>query len=353
MCLRSRAASSFVAKLEESRDLSRKNLTRSAPYTGQALLINSQTDGEIANLVLSPGRAISNQDNERELVLRLDVAEYNETREYPGLIKLRIDRKERHVNSVLGYSLALDRIAEALEEKLLHLSSEMKDEIEDYDTNLELQQELLNRDDYLLSKGKKEILAIQMKMQDIIKLRSSVIEKFAFDLGLLEIERANRTNAELEKLLDDLVSIAHQLINEIESLIEDGAYDLNSVITSNRLSHSHLLSMLRKAHAKKEVESIQKWEDSYKKWKVLHHKNVLEEFHCSLHGPEFNDRNDRRTFLENVKNEQNIRHVNRLNELKLLDNLTFESISSDGVKAIKRKLHLIHDDEVKAIQVCQ
>jgi hypothetical protein len=158
MCLRSRAASSFVAKLEESRDLSRKNLTRSAPYTGQALLINSQTDDEIANLVLSPGRAISNQDNERELVLRLDVAEYNDTREYPGLMKLKIDRKVRHVNTVLGYSLAFDRIAEALEEKLLHLSSEMKDEIEDYDTNLELQQELLNRDDYLLSKGRCRIL---------------------------------------------------------------------------------------------------------------------------------------------------------------------------------------------------
>lgn len=352
MCLRSRAASSFVAKLEESRDLSRKNMTRSVPYTGQALLINSQNDDEMANLVLSPGRTKSNQDDERELVLRLDVAEYDETREYPGLMKLKVDRKERHVNTVLGYSLAIDRIAEALEKKLLHLSSELKDEIEDYDTNLELQEELLNRDDYLLSKGKKKILAIKTKMQDIIKFRSSVIEKFALDLGLLEIERAKKTNAELEKLLEDLVGIAHQLINEIESLIEDGAYDLNSAITSNRLSHSHLLSTLRKAHVKKEVESIQKWEDSHMKWKVLHHKNVLEEFHCSLDGPEFNDRNDRRTFLENVKKEQNIRHMNRLSELNLLDNLTFESISSDGVRAIKRNLHLIRDDEVKAIQVC-
>ena len=352
MCLRSRAASLFVAKLEESRDLSRKSMTTSSPYTSQMLLGNSQTDDEMANLAKSPERTISNRDNERELVLRLDAPVYDKAREYPGLSKLKVDRKERHLKTVHSFNLALEGIAEVLEDNLMRLSSDMKDELEDYDTNLKLQVELLNRDDYLLSKGKRDILNIKMKIQDTIKLRSSIIEKFALDLGSLEIERSLRTNEKLENLLDSLVSIAHRLINEIESFIEDEAFELNNIITTNRISHSHLLQMLRKIQVKKEVETVQKYENAHIQWKFLHHNNALENFHLVLHGSEFNDRNDRRIFLDNVKKEQNIRHINRLNELKSLNCLSYDNISNDKVIEIKGNLQLINDNEIKAIQVC-
>ena len=136
MCLRSRAASLFVAKLEESRDLSRKSMTSSAPYTSLTLLGNSQTGDD---LVMSPERTISNRDNERELVLRLDAPEYDKSREYSGLMKLKVDRKERHLKTVHSFNLALEGIAEFLEDDLMRLSSEMKDELEDYDINLKLQ----------------------------------------------------------------------------------------------------------------------------------------------------------------------------------------------------------------------
>ena len=352
MCLRSRAASLFVAKLEESRYQSRKSMTSSSPYASQMLLVNSQTDDEMANLAVSPERTISNRENERELVLRLDAPIYDKSREYPGLSKLKVDRKERHLKTVHSFNLALEGIAEVLEDDLMRLSSEMKDELEDYDTNLKLQVELLNRNDYLLSKGKIDILNIKMKIQDTIKLRSSTIEKFSIDLGSLEVERSLQTNEELENLLDSLVGIAHKLIDEIESFIEDGAFELNTIITTNRISHSHLLQMLRKIQVRKEVETIQKYENAYMQWKLLHHNNALESLYQVLHGSEFNDRNDRRIFLENVKKEQNSRHMNRLNELKSLHCLSYDNISSDKMIKIKGNLQLINDNEINAIQVC-
>ena len=86
MSLATRAASSLVAKLEESRELSRNKTIRVGK--GMRQLQSSSTD-DMQELVIyyPPTRpTLSALDEEKESVLNLHVPKYDKTREFHGLI---------------------------------------------------------------------------------------------------------------------------------------------------------------------------------------------------------------------------------------------------------------------------
>ena len=344
----SRAASALVGKLEESREVPKKSLMKTKS-TG--VLSSSKMSQEIATINPPIRRLQSGRDEEREQVLKLDVPVYDKNRSFTGLMKLKMDRKDRHVKAVDNFGSLLDGIAETLEKELLQISLKMREDIEVADAKLTSYHKTFDDDSYLIERCEKELLSLKKEVMGAVNRRAIVIDKFGSDLDSLEKKRAERTGSELKKLVDSLISIAHQLPNDIERIVENETFDLNNILTVNRQSHSHLLQMLKKVQVTKEVETLQKWENGREKWRQLRHDKALKDFHSHINGFDFTDPDDRKAFLVDVRNGQMDRHQRRLGEIKSLSDLTCDVITSGSVSNIKNNLAAISDAEMAAIQV--
>jgi hypothetical protein len=344
----SRAASALVNKLEESREVPRKVLMKTMS-TGA--LGASKMSQDVATINPPVRRLQSGRDEEREQVLKLDVPVYDKNRSFTGLMKLKMDRKDRHVKAVDNFGSLLDGIAETLEKELLQLSLKMREDIQVADTKLTSYHKTFDDNSYLIERCEKELLSLRKEVMGAVNRRALVIDKFGTDLDSLEKKRAERTGSELKKLVDSLISIAHQLPNDIERIVENETFDLNNILTVNRQSHSHLLQMLKKVQVTKEVETIQKWENGREKWRQLRHDKALKDFHSHINGFDFSDPDDRKEFLANVRNGQMDRHQQRLGEIKSISALTCDVITSGAVAGIKNNLAAISDQEMSAIQV--
>ena len=351
MSLATRAASSLVAKLEESRELSRNKTIRVGK--GMRQLQSSSTD-DMQELVIyyPPTRpTLSALDEEKESVLNLHVPKYDKTREFHGLIKLKVDRKERHAAAVDRFSALQGRIAEDLEKDLLQLSLKMREELERIDDKFKSYYKTLDDEKYTIVRSEKDLLAMRTTSADQINYRSLVIEKFAQDLDSLEMKRAKITGSELKKLVDELVGVAHQLPDEIEHIVENETFNLNNILITNRQSHSHLMLLLRKIQVKTEVETTQRWENCRTTWRRIRHEKGLNDFHSHINSSEFQNPKDRQEFLELVRREQENRHDMRKEQLNELAILLPESISSPAVRTIQAKFASVSEMEMAAIQV--
>jgi hypothetical protein len=338
----------LVSKLEESREVPRKVLMKTMS-TGA--LGASKMSQDVATINPPVRRLQSGRDEEREQVLKLDVPVYDKNRSFTGLMKLKMDRKDRHVKAVDNFGSLLDGIAETLEKELLQLSLKMREDIQVADTKLTSYHKMFDDNSYLIERCEKELLSLRKEVMGAVNRRALVIDKFGTDLDSLEKKRAERTGSELKKLVDSLISIAHQLPNDIERIVENETFDLNNILTVNRQSHSHLLQMLKKVQVTKEVETIQKWENGREKWRQLRHDKALKDFHSHINGFDFSDPDDRKEFLANVRNGQMDRHQKRLGEIKSISALTCDVITSGAVAGIKNNLAAISDQEMSAIQV--
>ena len=352
MSLSTRAASSLVAKLDESRDITRrKDVLKSKGGATHSISSKVEMSQELVIPVPPLRRSLSNRDEEKEQVLKLDVPVYDKNRQFTGLMKLKMDRKDRHLKAVNNFSVVLDGIAEELERELLQLSLKMREHLENIDSKLVIHHKTMEDGSCLIDLNEKELFAIRKEVMGTVNQRSSTLEKFASDLDSLEKKRADKTGSELKKLVDSLISIAHQLPNDIEHIVENETFDLNNILTANRQSHSHLLQMLRKVQVTMEVETIQKWENGRLKWRGLRHEKALKDFRIHITGFEFTDPVDRKAFLQKVREGQLERHVQRTAELHKLSCLTCEGIVSTSVRTIKDNFSSISELEMTAIQV--
>ena len=354
MSLSTRAASSLVAKLDESRNISRqKGILKFKGGAVQSISSKVEMSQELVIPVPPLRRSLSTRDEEKEQVLNLDVPVYDKNRQFTGLMKLKMDRKDRHVKAVNNFSAVLDGIAEELEKELLQLSLKMREHLENIDSKLVVRHKTIEDGSFLIDLNEKELFGIRKEVMGSVNQRSSTIEKFASDLDSLEKKRADKTGSELKRLVDSLISIAHQLPNDIEHIVENETFDLNNILTANRQSHSHLLQMLRKVQVTMEVETIQKWENGRLQWRGLRHEKALQDFRTHITGFDFTDPVDRKSFLQKVREGQTERHAKREAELQKLSYLTCEEIVSTSVRAIKDNFSSISEFEMAAIQVNQ
>ena len=218
MSLLSRAASSLVSKLDESRDMARTKTKGMKKGGGMSM---SGVDDDMTELAIycpPPRPSMSTRNEDIESVLKLDVPKYDKTREFHGLIKLKLDRKDRHVKAIDDFSLLQDNISEDLERELLRLSLRLREELEEIDERFQAYYKIIDQYDYLIIKSENDLIIIRNESIQKIENRSSVIEKFAKELDSLEMKRADVTGSELRKLVDKLVSIAHNLPDEVEHI---------------------------------------------------------------------------------------------------------------------------------------
>jgi hypothetical protein len=278
-----------------------------------------------------PRPAMSARDEELEQVLSLGIPEYDKKRQFPGIIKLKVDRQLRHTKAVDNFSSVLDNIAEELEKDVLRLSLTMRSDLDAIDEKFQAYFKTLEDSEFLIVKTEANLISILQKSKDQISSRNSVIETFALDLDILESKRADITGAELRKLVDSLIAIAHQLPDKIEHIVEDETFDLNNILTVNRQSHSQLMTMLRKLQVQLEVESVQRWENGRLQWRLLRHEKGLKDFHTHIDSAVFTDPYDRQAFLTNVRIGQASRYDERCEQLNALSMLTAENIKSSSV----------------------
>jgi len=239
MSLLSRAASSLVESLDKYKH---------GEGTGSkgSFVNNEHHQGTRQTISAPPRPPLSTRDGEMEEVLKLDVPRYDNKRQFPGLAKLKIEKKERHNKALDDFGKLLDNISEELEQNVLQLSLEMRESLESSDASFQDYYRTLEDNQFLIVRSEPDLVTILGESRERVAQRSAIVESFASELDELEVKRADIAGAELKKLVDKLIGIAHQLPDEIEHIVENETFDLNKVLTANRESHAKLLVMLRK-----------------------------------------------------------------------------------------------------------
>ena len=165
--LQSRAEAQLVSALKTSRAVPRKiggpgkavrvmdeNNGSSSQYESEQSDIREETPS--AGKTVPPRPPVLSQKQEEIMSVRvLDVPSYDGTRQFPGLAKQKVVKKERHIKTVEEFTHLLDTVSEGIEQDVLSLSRSMKDDIETIDNNLENSYKLLKSPDYLIPMNEK------------------------------------------------------------------------------------------------------------------------------------------------------------------------------------------------------
>lgn len=300
----------------------------------------------------SESKQLIMKNEEISQVLSLDVPQYDKNRLVPGLIKMKIDKKERHILTLKKFEKLLDDISETLETDLLSLSFKMREEIEQIDEKFQILYKTLEKNEFLLPKSEQELLYILNTAKKQIEIRSNIIETFGNNLNNLEIKRSDLIGVEFKKLVDMLINIAHKLPAEIEVIIESEIIDLNNVITSNTKSHLELLMILRKIQEKCNIDTTDKWNICLLKWRNLRHIKCLHDFHISISSSEYQNPEDRVEFLSITRVGQMDRHNHRSDQINILKQITYNNINSNNIISIQNNLKNISEIETYAMQDC-
>ena len=123
----------------------------------------------------------------------------------------------------------MDELAGQIEQDVLRLSRQMMEDVEKVDQNLGGSYKLLQDQTFLIPKSEDDLKDMLKDLKMTVASRLNTINTFGDDLDGLEIKRAEKVGKRLKELVDTLVSIAHQLPDEIEHTAESQIFDLNTV----------------------------------------------------------------------------------------------------------------------------
>ena len=274
------------------------------------------------------------------------------TRRFEGLQNLKKSRLERHIKTLDEFTKHQDKISEGFEQKLLSMSREVRGLIEGVDSHLRNIYESFDDSHYVTSLSEDDVYEILEKLKILIQNRSELVENFAKDLNEVEVSRANLVADGLKKLTDDLVGISHQLPDAIEKIVETEAYDLNVVLSSNRDAHDELLEMLRTRQVSAESEALQTWENARLNWRQLRHEKALKDFESDINSPRFQDPDDRRRLMAEVRDGQKERLSSRSTLLQQLAVMNTYSINTKDIISIQDQFGKISEKELASIQDC-
>jgi len=300
---------------------------------------------------IPPPPKLSELEEDIRSVLALDVPQKS-TKKFPGLEKIKIDKKDRHVAAVDDFGKLLENFSGKLEKEVLDLSREIRENLEVIDNELQVYYKQLENDEFLTARSEDQLILILEDLKGVLCKRDKAIEQFANNLEGVETNRANTIGSELKKYTDKLIGIAHQLADEIEHIIETETFELNSVLTKNRQAYALLLGLINKRNVEVEVETLQRWEDSREHWRKLRHDKGIADFLIDINSERFRDPPNRQAFMTSVRDEQAARQEERMALLRDLGKLTAENINSDDVVKIQHEFGIIHETGMESIQSC-
>lgn len=285
-------------------------------------------------------------------VQNLEVPAFDKSRTFKGIERQKIDKKDRHLKALEGFSKTLESVAEEIEQDLLSLSRAVREDIENIDIELKAATDLLRKDDYLVQRSSEDLDASLVSLKAITTRRSQTIENFKSDLERMECRRADTVGAKIKLLVDDLISIAHKLPDDIEHIVETEAFDLNTVLTRNRQSHAELLGVMRTKQIEVAVRTLHEWDVAKKRWRLLRHQKAIGIFHTDIQGSAYTEPADRQQYMAEFRDQQLERNVCRKEALCDLAKLDAHNITSKETGRVKEVLSSLNDEELAATQTC-
>lgn len=136
-----------------------------------------------------------------------DKPTFDKEREFPGITKQKMTRKDKHMAALDDYAKLLDKVSETLEQELLTSSRVMREKLEEADAQRELKHKQYHDDNFLIVRSEAELIEELGSMKALLARRSQIIEDFAAELDGLEGKRADILTKEMKKLVDLLISI--------------------------------------------------------------------------------------------------------------------------------------------------
>jgi hypothetical protein len=291
-------------------------------------------------------------DNETRDVLNLEVPRFDKTRSFQGIEKQKIAKKDRHNKALDAFAKTLEIVAENIEQELLATSRAVRETLEVIDKDIKASCLRYQNDDYLVNLSSEEL---DLSLEDLKSKTSKRLEEvktFGHSLEDLECKRANIVGEDIKALVNTLISIAHQLPDEIEHIVEAEAFDLNTVLTTNRQAHAQLMAVMHTKQVEMEVYALHEWEEAKKHWRQLRHDQAVSIFHSDIQSQIFTEPSDRQQFMLNVRLGQKERHRVREENLQRIARLNTENISSEEVRTIQSTLAAVNDEELSATQEC-
>lgn len=184
----------------------------------------------------------SNSDVNAVKTLR-SLPEFDETRDFTGIINLKMTKKDRHMKTLQEFSKFLEELNEKVVQNVLKSSRsilvmpssilfvifsiffltlllrDVRESLEVIDKDLSIFYTDLDRSENLIVKSEDDLFDDLKLLREKLQHRGDIIMQFAQNLDDTENMRSDVASKELKTLVDKLIGIAHQLPDEIGKLL--------------------------------------------------------------------------------------------------------------------------------------
>ncbi|KAF4150738.1 hypothetical protein GN958_ATG00073 [Phytophthora infestans] len=249
-----------------------------------------------------------------------------------------VRRRDCHMEAQVLYAEEVKAISEDVEVAIIHAADHVKEVLAVIDSGIREAKVVLTNNELLLASDADKILGMWSELDAVCQHRTDEIEQFAAGLEEIEQARIRRIRGRLQRLTYVLMETAHALPPEVERIIEAEAYEVNTVVISNRRVFADLVARLETANVDIFLDARLAWERGQTRWRHLRHDEAIASFQATLHSPLFTDPEERRLVLEQIRVFQEKLHIEQ--RLAVLQQLkeAGASLTSDQVTRILEEL---------------
>ncbi|KAE9339339.1 hypothetical protein PF008_g11632 [Phytophthora fragariae] len=275
----------------------------------------------------------------------------HQPQEGPSQIELNeVRRRDRHMEAQMQYANEVKAISEDVEVAIIRAADDVKEVLAAIDDGIREAQAALTSNDLLLASDNESILTMWSELEAVCQRRSDEITRFAARLDEIEQTRIHRVRVGLQRLTHVLMETAHALPPEVERIIEAEAYEVNTVVISNRRVYADLVARMGTANVDVFLGARLAWEQGQIQWRHLRHDDAVAKFQATLDSPVFTDPEERRHVLQQIRVfQEKIHREQRLEVLKRLEEAG-AALSSELAKRILEELRATQQLEEDANQ---
>jgi len=201
---------------------------------------------------------------------------------HSGIKEMQISRKSRHEVEIEVYNLRRTGLEVDLEARTGRSGRDFRKLIGLNDEELVAIFEGL-ADDFLLDLELADVQDAWARLHEQGERRDEWVSRFEEELGGIEAERRGLADAEMGRLNDALLAIAHLLPADLERMLEGMAHEVNLVILANRNVHATLVSKLTLREVQRKAADRTRWETRLVAWRQLRHAHAVGCFKQQLH----------------------------------------------------------------------
>eukprot|EP00618_Florenciella_parvula_P017113 CAMPEP_0119479594 /NCGR_PEP_ID=MMETSP1344-20130328/8788_1 /TAXON_ID=236787 /ORGANISM="Florenciella parvula, Strain CCMP2471" /LENGTH=1700 /DNA_ID=CAMNT_0007513837 /DNA_START=186 /DNA_END=5285 /DNA_ORIENTATION=+ len=243
-------------------------------------------------------------------------------KELPKLAERAKQKRVDHDSFLKQFELKLTEISDDLEIRVMHASRGVQKATASNDQRIGETFGELNQDLLLVTKDHQYVLDSWDEIHAVCEKRFADIRGFAAELEGIERDRARVVATELRQLVERLMGVAYMPGTEIERLVEEQAFELNTVIVLNRKSHAELLALMEKQHVLVCMDARVSWEARQKAWRKLRHDHAIDMFQEELGSKAYTNPPARIELFRKAEEAQQARQAERTAHMAKLGDMT-------------------------------